>query len=111
MLIFTKCLVGAFDWEEILYSSRNKYGTWIHHQQQSRMIYTVRDHAVEILFGIAIGIGKDPVIDSHGQRGDVTRGRRDFNSIIQGCNMCDLKAATTGARNVDPLRINFRASE
>src|SRR6476659_783008 len=106
MLIFTKCLVGAFDWEEILYSSRNKYGTWIHHQQQSRMIYTVRDHAVEILFGIAIGIGKDPVIDSHGQCRDVARRGGDFYPFIQRCYMCDLKAATTGTRNVDALRIN-----
>ena len=103
--------MSAFDRKEIKYSGGDEHWTRIHHQEQSRMIHTVRNHAVEILFGIAVGIGEDPVIDSHGQCRDVARWRGNFNPFIQGCDMCSLKAATTRTRNIDALRIHLRTSE
>src|SRR5215469_14162146 len=75
------------------------------------MITSARDHSLEVLLGIAIGVFKNAVVDPHGQRGDVAGGRGDFDPRIEGCDQGGLESAATGAGDVDALWIHIRTGE
>jgi len=63
---FTKRFVGALDGKKIQDSSCYQNWAGIHQQEQSRMIEALRNHAVEVLLGIAVGIFEDAVEHPHG---------------------------------------------
>src|SRR5215472_9220567 len=75
------------------------------------MIYPVRDHPVQVLFGIAIWVLKNAVVNAHGQSGDVAGGRRDLNALIESSDVRGLKPPTAGTGDVDALGVNVRTSQ
>ena len=108
---FANRLVRPFNGEKIQHGGCNKYRTRIHHQEKTRMVDTLRDHAVQVLLRIAVRILKNPVEHAHGQSGDVTRDGRDFDSGVECGNVGSLEAAAAGASDTDAFGIHIRPSQ
>src|SRR5882724_983789 len=75
------------------------------------MIEAFRNHAVEVLLGIAVRIFEDAVVHPHGQRCDVA-GRNDhLYSRIKSRDQGGLSPAPAGSGDIYSVRINLWASE
>ena len=104
-------LARAFDGEEVEHRRSDEHRTRIHEEQQARVIDASRDHAVGILFGVAVGILEDAVRDAHPERRDVA-GRRDaLDPRIDRANQRRLEAAAARAGDADARAVDVRPRE
>src|SRR5260221_2283870 len=108
---FAKSLVRTLNGEKIKHRSCHQYRSRIHEEQQSGMVHTVRNHAKQILFGIAVRIAEDAVENAHWQCGDIAGRHRHLYSFVECRDMSGLKTAPAGANDADPLGVNFRAGK
>src|SRR5207248_6462009 len=79
---FSHGLARAFDREKIQDRCGHEHRPWIHQQEQAGMIESARDHSEQILFRIAIRVGKNEVVHPHGQSRDVAGRRKYFDTWI-----------------------------
>src|ERR1700730_4992889 len=75
------------------------------------MSHVVRNHAKEILFRIAVGVGKYAIENTHWQRGDIARRHRYFYASIQCGDLSSLESPAAGAHDIDALAIDFRSGQ
>src|SRR5947207_4573911 len=75
------------------------------------MVHTVRNHAKQILLGIAVRIAEDAVENTHWQCRDIARRHRHPYSSVPCRDMRGLKTAAAGANDADPLGVDFRAGK
>src|SRR3954447_9816957 len=117
----TKLFVNAFDFvhgllralnrKEIEHGSRDPYRPRIHQQKQAGMVQSVRDHSLQVLLRVAVGIFEDAVVNAHWQSSDVARRRDNFDTRIKRGNQRGLKSTAAGSGNVDAIRIHIRTRE
>src|SRR5437879_5120568 len=79
---FAKSLMRAFDGKEIKYGCGYEDRARVHQQEQSWMVNSIRDHAIEVLLRIAIGILEDAIVDAHRQCRYITGRRCYLDPII-----------------------------
>src|SRR6266480_6064072 len=108
---FADGFARAFNGEKIEYRGSHQYRPGIHQQQQPGMVRTIRNHAKKILLGIAVGVGKNAVVNPHRQGADITRRHGHFNTLIESGNQSSLKAAAARPGDADSLAVNFRTGE
>src|SRR4029077_18775925 len=71
------------------------------------MVHAIRNHAKEILFRIAVRIGKYAFENTHWQRGDIARRHQYLYASIQCGDLSSLKSSAAGADDVDAFAIDF----
>src|ERR1044072_6513149 len=108
---FAYGFVHSFNRKKIQHSCRNEHRARIHHQQESWMIHSFRDHSIKILFRIAVRIFENTVINPHRKCSDVAGWSRDFNTRIQCGNVCCLSTTTAGPSDDDAIWINVGAGQ
>src|SRR4051794_40523346 len=88
---FANCLSSTFDGEKIQHRRGHKNRPRIHHEKQSRVVNVIRNHAVQILLRITVGVLENAVGNSHWKRGDITGNRGHLNPGVQSSNVRGLK--------------------
>ena len=65
LLHFSKSLAHPLNGEKIKHGSRHHHRARIHQQEQPGMVHAVRNHAKQILLGVAVRVDKNPVRHPH----------------------------------------------
>src|SRR5579862_896042 len=104
-------LVRAFNRKEVECRRSNEDRARVHQQQEPGIVDAVRYHAVQVLLRIAVRILEYPIVNSHGQRGDVAGNGGYLDAGFERCDVHRLKAASTGACDADALWVDFRARQ
>ena len=73
------------------------------------MVYSVGNHAEQILLRIAVRINKNAVRHPHWQRRDIARRHDYFDAGIKHRNEDGLRSSAACAGNANSLAVDFRA--